>query len=505
MKYDKLYIVVLDLLVVILTYGFLYYNKFGYTIPKDVYLLLLIILLSYWFTLSIYYNKYSLIFKSPFRSIVKSILWSTALTLFFVTCTVALTELGDASRLFILEMILIPMIVEILLVSLLRKILLSKNTVPEYEESVIDTQSITDTNAKWVFIGASSLIIIYFMMIFIKSGEFYLYPWSERILLILFASWLFSLLLTRKYSMTKTNIVFYQISPFIKSGIVMLIIATMLYFFFRIEFLSRFLLFSTIIIYTIFETLSFFIYFISNRGDGNSNSDSLLSNYNNTWNIDDFDFDTDSAQYLSDEEISIRSIFNQISSMEDKNQIIDFLENNLTDIIINFYSSYMISTTTIENIEFLRNNSKNLLINLHKLNDVRHLNQYLITSHLKLITDGILVGYLLPIDTTYSRLRKQMPKLMFTLFYPIHFLFFRIIPKLPKIDRLYFFITQGKNRTISQAEMYGRLNFCGFNIVNDIVINEKLFFIAKKVKTVSNITNPSYHPIVKLTRVGYHK
>ncbi len=53
--------------------------------------------------------------------------------------------------------------------------------------------------------------------------------------------------------------------------------------------------------------------------------------------------------------------------------------------------------------------------------------------------------------------------------------------------------------------MYGRLNFCGFKIEKDIIINDKLFFIAKKVKTVSKITNPSYHPIVQLTRVGYNK
>ena len=42
-------------------------------------------------------------------------------------------------------------------------------------------------------------------------------------------------------------------------------------------------------------------------------------------------------------------------------------------------------------------------------------------------------------------------------------------------------------------------------IENDIIINDKLFFIAKKVRTVSNITNPSYRPIVKLNRIGFNK
>lgn len=253
------------------------------------------------------------------------------------------------------------------------------------------------------------------------------------------------------------------------------------------------------------ETFSFFIYYINKKYDDESNIDAILAASNQSWEIEDLDFDPESAQYQPDQEINIRSIFNQISSLEDKNQIVDFLEKNLKDNTVNFYSSSILSTTTLENIEIIRNNSKNLLINLHKLNDIRRLNQYLITAHIKLIPDGILVGYLLPLETTFNRLRNQMPKLLFTLFYPFHFILSRVIPKIPRINHLYFFITRGRNRTISKAEMYGRLNFCGFKIVNDQIINDKLFFIVKKIKTVSNITNPSYHPIVQLTRVGYDK
>jgi hypothetical protein len=251
-------------------------------------------------------------------------------------------------------------------------------------------------------------------MIKFKTGAFYLYPWSERILLILFASWLVSIVLTKKYSIVKTNKIYYQIMPYIKSGLVMLLIAAMVYFFFRIESLSRFLLFGTILIYTLFETLSFFIYYIIKNYDSESDIDDSITNKNYPWNIEDFDFKAESVQYEFEKDISIRSIFNQISSLEDKNKIVDFLNDNLKDININFYSSSILSTTTLENIEIIRNNSKNLLINLHKLNDIRHLNKYLITSHVKLITNGILVGYLLPIETEFNRLRNQMPKLLFT-------------------------------------------------------------------------------------------
>lgn len=503
-SYKNIYFL-LDILIVIVTFVILYFIKYGVLLPEGIYLFLFIVHISYWLLLSSYHNKYSLAFALKYKFFLKSLLWSTALALFFTTSTVALTDLRGVSRLFILKMTIIPMIVEIVIIGILRLLPHPKLNKIHEENQKIEEIQYSEVKHRWVVLGASMLLILYFMMIRFKTGEFYLYPWSERILLILFASWMVSILLTKKYSIIKTNIIYYQIGPFIKSGLVMLLIAAMVYYFFRIESLSRLLLFGTIIIYTILETLSFFIYYISKKYDNDSNIDDLLTKNNFSWNIEDFDFEAESAQYQSEKDISIRLIFNQLRSLEDKNQIIDFLENNLKDMTINFYSSSIFSTITLENIEILRNNSKNLLINLHKLNDIRHLNQYLITSHMKLIPDGLLVGYLLPIETTFNRLRNQMPKLLFTLFYPVHFIFSRVIPKIPKINRFYFFITQGKNRTISKAEMYGRLNFCGFKIENDIIINDKLFFIAKKVKTVSNVTNPSYHPIVKLTRVGYNK
>lgn len=504
-KKNNYYYFLIDILLIVVIYVIINFNKFGNLLPQGIYSFLLIIFLAYWYTLSSYYNKYSIALGANHLTFIKAIISSSILTLFIITSTVSVTGLIAISRLFLIQITLIPMIVEILIVFIFRKKLSSKSSVENYKKS--EVKIITNSYYKftWAISGAIMLFVIYSLMIKMKTGTFYLYPWSERILLVLFASWLAGVLLTKKYTFITTNNISYILGPYVKSGFIMLLIAAGGYFFFRIESLSRFLLFGTILIYTILETLSFFIIYIGKRHDSDSNIDDLLATTNFSWNIEDFDFDAESAQYQSDKDISIRSIFNQISSLDDKNQIIDFLEKNLNTIKINFHSSSIFSSITIENIEIIRNNSKNLLINLHKINDIRYLNQYLINSHMKLIPGGILVGHFLPIETTFSRLQNQMPKLLFTLFYPFHFLFSRVIPKIPKINRLYFFITRGNNRNISKAEMYGRLNFCGFKIEKDLLINDKLFFVAKKVKTVSKVTNPSYHPIVNLARIGYNK
>ena len=58
------------------------------------------------------------------------------------------------------------------------------------------------------------------------------------------------------------------------------------------------------------------------------------------------------------------------------------------------------------------------------------------------------------------------------------------------------------DRLISRAELLGRLNFCGFDIVAEKVIDNKHYVIARKVKTTSLDTSPTYGPLVQLKRSG---
>ena len=500
------YLILLDILIVTVTYRILYYLKFGEFALEGIYLFLFIFHLSYWLILSLYYNKYSLVFCSDFKLCTTALLWSTAIALFLTTSTVALTELRDVSRFFILNMTIFPFILEFILIAIVRLLPYTKARLVQDEYKTPVEIQYLEIKLRWVIIGAGMLILIYFLMIKFKTGNFQLYPWSEKILLILFAAWFVSIMLTKKYSIIKTNKIFYQVSPFIKSGIIMALIAATVYFFFRAESLSRFLVFGTILVYTTLETFSFFIYYLSKKYNPDIQaSEALLTNKDARWELEAYMDDTESEKYQSDNNINIRLMFNQLSTLEDKEQIVNFLEKELENTKVNFYSSAIFSTTTLENIEIIKNKSKKLLINLHKLNDLRRINQFLITTHSKLLPEGYFIGYILPIEQTYTHLQNQMPRLFFMLYYPFHFLFTRVLPKISSINRLYFAITQGQNRSISKAEMYGRLNYCGFKIVNDIIINDKLFFVAKKVKTVSDISNPSYHPIVKLNRVGYNK
>ena len=71
-----------------------------------------------------------------------------------------------------------------------------------------------------------------------------------------------------------------------------------------------------------------------------------------------------------------------------------------------------------------------------------------------------------------------MPHFLFAIIFPIHFIFHRVFPKIPITKQLYFIITKGKNRIFSKAEIFGRLSFCGFEMVNNemIILSKRVLF-----------------------------
>ena len=55
---------------------------------------------------------------------------------------------------------------------------------------------------------------------------------------------------------------------------------------------------------------------------------------------------------------------------------------------------------------------------------------------------------------------------------------------------------------LSKAETLGRLQYCGFKVTAVKEIDDKLYFITRKVGVPSQDTDPSYGPFIKMKRVG---
>ncbi len=162
----------------------------------------------------------------------------------------------------------------------------------------------------------------------------------------------------------------------------------------------------------------------------------------------------------------------------------------------------VLSTTTRFNILNHPEEYYNTIINLKRINDVNRINKFFEAVNTKLPHNGVFVSC---VET--KNLRKQrILKFFFPpfnyIYYIIDFLLKRVAPKFFLTKKLYFLITGGNNRVISKAETFGRLYSCGFEIINEKIIGNYLYFIVRKISAPFFPEDPTYGPIIKLKRVG---
>ena len=142
-----------------------------------------------------------------------------------------------------------------------------------------------------------------------------------------------------------------------------------------------------------------------------------------------------------------------------------------------------------------------IIISRNRLNDAHSLNPYIAACYNMLMPGGWLVGRYTPLEAVNERLKRQY-RALYPVIKPFHFSYRRIFPKIPLLNTLYALLSRRRNRVLSRTEVWGRLQYGGFNIVDETSVDGEMVFLARKVKTPSKATNPSFYPIIKLNRVG---
>jgi len=142
------------------------------------------------------------------------------------------------------------------------------------------------------------------------------------------------------------------------------------------------------------------------------------------------------------------------------------------------------------------------LVNLQRINDVRHMNKFFEKVNEKLAPGGKFISY---VETSFERkqrILRKFPKIISYPYYTCDYILKRVFPKWSVTKKIYFALTKGRNRVLSVAETLGRLVSCGFEIIEYKEINNNLFFVTRKVKEPSYDMKPSYGPLIKMRRVG---
>jgi hypothetical protein len=162
----------------------------------------------------------------------------------------------------------------------------------------------------------------------------------------------------------------------------------------------------------------------------------------------------------------------------------------------------VLSTTTTFNILSLPEDKYSYIINLHKINDINDLDEFINAVNKKLDYKGYFFCCVETKDQRKARILKKFPILLNWIFYTMDFFVKRVFPKLKITRPIYFFLTRGNNAVISRAEALGRLSRGGFKIKLESFIGNRLCIEARKYFDPMPVNENIYGPLIALPRVG---
>lgn len=198
---------------------------------------------------------------------------------------------------------------------------------------------------------------------------------------------------------------------------------------------------------------------------------------------------------------------NEEQKAEMRQQMVEVTSENAVRFLerhLDIYSSntYTMRTTNLYNIQKLKSFRFDTIINFMPLNDIRGINKMFGVINDKLPDNGILVCCFVRQSMMKKRILQQYPPVINWIVYTFQFLYKRVMPKIFMTSRLYYDITEGKNRVLSNAEVMGRLCYCGFDIVEERKIDDVSYVIARRSFRPQTVQRRYYGMFVKLNRVG---
>ncbi|MEZ5073031.1 MAG: sugar transferase [Bacteroidales bacterium] len=137
----------------------------------------------------------------------------------------------------------------------------------------------------------------------------------------------------------------------------------------------------------------------------------------------------------------------------------------------------------------------------HRL-DIRQLNKFFESVNHKLPDKGTFIGCAETADLRKKRILAKFPPVLNWIAYTGDYIIKRVFPKFYPTRGIYFFLTRGNNRVLTRAEVLGRLYACGFEVVEETYVDQKFFFVTRRIKDPAFDINPTYGPFITLNRIG---
>ncbi len=295
------------------------------------------------------------------------------------------------------------------------------------------------------------------------------------------------------------------------------VIMGLMYFFGKFYY-SRYIVFGTILTtfaLELFVFLSIYYAFRFHRENANFASTKLVTRsaaLEESQSAKFFVERTDAIPIISNEpyylpwilDVDVNSIMLPLwdKYLADKPELFDFLNDFLDLTRFHKDGTLILNSETYFNIQNEPSESRQIFLNLHKINDFRRLNYYLIRVNDLLVNGGVFICNGETITERRKSFYFRYTHFLGSIIYFFDFIFRRVLPKLPMFQGWYFAVTRGKNRALSETEILGRFYFCGFELIHKREIDGIMHFILKKTKEPRTDPNPTYGPLIRLKRKG---
>lgn len=328
---------------------------------------------------------------------------------------------------------------------------------------------------------------------FFKTGKekaLFNYYWMP--FLVFELVWIGSSLIFGKYNPNKSSNRTDYILSVVKSNLFILFSITFIIFFASLSY-SRLIIVLTVVFATVLEGFSTYFFIHDKRLNKR---------------MDDIDKFVRLPKFRK--EIPIPEPTESISE-ESINQKRQLIQNEVGVSALSFIESslhlghpelMLISTTTKFNLLNQPKKEYQSVVNLKRINDILRINKFFEAVNFKLPIGGIYINYVETYSLRKKRILTKFPAGINWIVYSVDFSFKRIMPKLWSTKKIYFILTKGRNRVMSKAETFGRLYSCGFEIKEEKMINDVLYFVARKISEPVYDDNPTYGPLIKLRRFG---
>ena len=369
-------------------------------------------------------------------------------------------------------------------------------------------------------IELAALAVAFFSIYFSKRDTLRLEEKYQVALMALFFTWLLVSLLIHRFKIRSREGLFAAITPFWQSEALILGLVSFMVFIATRGNMSRLIIFGSIAAIALLENIVVLAYYlVAQFQRADEDPAELLAD-----ELAHPQGDKTSAGVEKDREVEGREEEEEIKEKykyqdaEDSQEILKkklerlFLKKfqDVYDFIVKYVdlgrfdilSSAHMFADDIANIEIMEDDSLSFFFNFEKVNNFRFVNRVFISLSNKLKRGGVLVGCFESIDQRRRRIFAKFPKWFARIFYVVDFFYKRIMPKLPVLKRIYFFLSRGKKRVFSRTEVLGRLYYCGFEVIGLRPINNIYYFIAKKVNEPRTDPRPSYGAIFRQRRLG---